>query len=45
MDSGVKGLGVVVAGEQRPGPSEQPERQRRTGRGRPLGEPAERGLS
>ena len=40
----VEGLGVVVAGEQRPGPGEQPERQRGAGRGRPLGEPPERGL-
>jgi len=40
----VEGLGGVVGGEQRPGPGEQPERQRGAGRGRPLGEPTERGL-
>ena len=39
----VQQLGVGVAGEQRPGPGEQPERQRGAGRGRPLGEPPERG--
>src|SRR5271165_4038585 len=40
---GVQGLGVGVAGQQRPGPGEQPERQRGAGRGRPLREPPERG--
>ena len=40
----IKRLGVGVAGEQRPGPGEQPERQWRTGCERPLGEPPERGV-
>ena len=40
----IKVLGVGVAGEQRPGPGEQPERQRGAGRQRPLSEPPERGL-
>ena len=40
----IKRLGVAVGGEQRPGPGEQPERQRGVGRERPLGEPPERGI-
>ena len=41
---GVEVLGIVVASQQRLRPGEQPERPRGTGRGRPFGEPPERGL-
>ena len=41
----IEGLGVGVAGEQRPGPGEQPERLRRAGGERSLGEPPERRVS
>ena len=41
----IEGLRVGVAGEQRPGTGEQPERQRGAGRERPLGKPTERGFS